>query len=136
MSNDRQARVVSLASGSPHPAGAQPAQVFRREGDYWTVVYAGATVRLRDAVGMHYLAHLLAHPDQRIAVGDLLTAVKGGTAGDAERARSAVGKRIKAALAHISEQHPALGFHLSSGVKTGYVCVYHPDPSRPARWVV
>jgi hypothetical protein len=43
-------------------------QVFRREGEYWTIVYAGTTVRLRDAIGLQYLAYLVAHPHQRLLV--------------------------------------------------------------------
>ena len=34
--------------------------VFHREGEYWTLAYAGRTVRLRDAKGLHYIARLLA----------------------------------------------------------------------------
>jgi hypothetical protein len=37
---------------------------FRREGEYWTVHFAGVTCRLKDARGFHYLAHLLRHPHQ------------------------------------------------------------------------
>jgi hypothetical protein len=36
--------------------------VFRREGEYWTVVFDGAVVRLKDAKGLRHLARLLAHP--------------------------------------------------------------------------
>ena len=35
---------------------------FRQEGEYWTVVFEGSVVRLRDAKGLRYLARLLAHP--------------------------------------------------------------------------
>src|SRR4051794_24168643 len=34
--------------------------VFRREGDYWSVVFEGRTVRVRDLKGIRYLARLLA----------------------------------------------------------------------------
>ena len=46
----------------------------------------------------------------------------------AERARSAVGKRIRAALQQISAAHPALGYQLTAAVRTGYVCTYTPPP--------
>ena len=36
--------------------------VFRREGDYWSVVFEGHTARLRDLKGLRYLARLLADP--------------------------------------------------------------------------
>jgi hypothetical protein len=43
------------------PAGAS-ANVFRRDGDFWTICYAGRVVRLKDVIGARYLAHLLRHP--------------------------------------------------------------------------
>ena len=36
--------------------------VFRREGDIWTITYAGQTLRLRDFKGLSYIASLLEHP--------------------------------------------------------------------------
>src|SRR5688572_3478958 len=43
------------------PPSSQP-NVFRREGDYWSVTFGGRTARLRDAKGFRYLARLLADP--------------------------------------------------------------------------
>src|SRR4029453_13187729 len=51
---------------------------FRREGDYWLVIFEGQTVRLRDQKGLHYLACLLAEPGREFHVVDL---VIGGRAG-------------------------------------------------------
>jgi hypothetical protein len=45
--------------------------VFRREGEYWTVCYEGAVVRLRDAKGLRHLARLLAQPGREFHVIDL-----------------------------------------------------------------
>src|SRR5262245_40891987 len=39
-----------------------PGDVFRREGDYWTIAWRGGRCRLRDLRGFHYLAQLLRHP--------------------------------------------------------------------------
>src|SRR5262249_24023564 len=66
----------------PHaPAGRATAcaggEVFRREGDYWTITYAGMTVRLRDARGLHYLAQLLHAPGRELHATDLV-AISGG----------------------------------------------------------
>jgi tetratricopeptide (TPR) repeat protein len=62
----------------PHDAIAeQPAagvNVFRREGDYWLVVFDGHTVRARDLKGMRYLARLLADPGREHHVLDLVAA--------------------------------------------------------------
>jgi tetratricopeptide (TPR) repeat protein len=70
-------------------AGAPPAQVhpipsggdgrvdqdnvFRREGDFWSVVFEEQTVRLRDLKGLHYLARLLADPGREFHVLDLVS---------------------------------------------------------------
>jgi tetratricopeptide (TPR) repeat protein len=51
--------------------------VFRREGEYWTVLFATDAFRLRDAKGLHYLAELLAHPGREFHVLDLVGAVEG-----------------------------------------------------------
>lgn len=129
--NRRRTAVVA----TPASAAPEATQVFQRQGEYWTIVYAGTTVRLRNAIGLEYLAHLLARPHQRIPVEDLLATVKGITAGDVERARSAVGKRLRAAVRRVQEHHPALGYHLRAGITTGARCGYVPDPERPLRWM-
>ena len=130
-------------------------QVFRREGEYWTVAYDGAVCRLRDTKVMQLLAHLLRCPGQRVPATQLLggprevvfrevaaapTAPAGvqeavppdGAA--AERARVNVTRAIKGALQKISVHHPALCAHLSSTVRTGNACVYLPDPRMPVQW--
>ncbi|HEY4272136.1 MAG TPA: hypothetical protein VGM65_09025 [Candidatus Udaeobacter sp.] len=56
------------------------------------------------------------------------------TASDAERARSAVTKRVKKAIKRIKEAIPSLGCHLATRVKTGYFCSYNPHPDRPVAW--
>lgn len=49
------------------PATTGPARnVFRREGEYWTLRYAGQDVRLRDSKGLFYLAQLLRSPEQDV----------------------------------------------------------------------
>jgi hypothetical protein len=55
-------------------------------------------------------------------------------ASQAERARSAVTKRIKDSIDKIAEVVPLLGRHLATRVKTGYFCSYNPHPARPVRW--
>jgi tetratricopeptide (TPR) repeat protein len=51
--------------------------VFRREGDYWSVIFAGLTVRVRDLKGMRYLARLLSDPGREFHVLDLVAAEAG-----------------------------------------------------------
>jgi non-specific serine/threonine protein kinase len=53
---------------------------------------------------------------------------------EAERARSAVTKRIKEAINRIAEVIPPLGRHLAARIRTGYFCSYSPNPDRPVAW--
>jgi non-specific serine/threonine protein kinase len=57
---------------------------LRREGDYWTLVYAGGTGRLKDMKGLHYLVHLLEHPDHEFHVLDLLAQTTNAAADEPE----------------------------------------------------
>ena len=77
------------------------ANVFRREGDYWSVSFEGRTVHVRDLKGMRYLAQLLAHPGREFHVLDLVGAETGqriapGDAGEVldERAKAAYRRRL------------------------------------------
>jgi class 3 adenylate cyclase/putative methionine-R-sulfoxide reductase with GAF domain len=201
---------------------AAAGDVFRKDGDYWTLVFEGRTARLKDARGLHYIAHLLRHPGREIHArdlaalagdlaaagalplpglcdGQLVTRVDLGNAGPlldaqakaaykhrldalreeqeeaerfndagrvsraheerefitnqlaaaiglggrdriaasgAERARLAVTKRIKAALAKISHANPALAHHLTAAITTGYFCCYAPTVDTLTSWVV
>ena len=72
------------ASGDRRRARVADENVFRREGDYWSVVFEGQTVRLRDLKGLRYLARLLADPGREFHVLDLV-AVERGWSGDAGR---------------------------------------------------
>ena len=55
-------------------ASPAAATVFRREGDYWCVVFDGRTARLRDSRGLQYLARLLAEPGRELHALDLVAA--------------------------------------------------------------
>lgn len=59
------------------PAPSLPAFAFGRKGQMWVVRYQGDETYLKDAVGHWYVAHLLAHPCQRIYAPDLQAAVTG-----------------------------------------------------------
>lgn len=54
--------------------------VFRREGDYWSVAFQSQTIRVRDLKGLRYLARLLAHPGREFHVLDMVAAERGGAA--------------------------------------------------------
>jgi hypothetical protein len=108
---------------------------FRREGDYWTLVYEGRTVRLRDARGLHYLAPLLRTPGCQIPVQDLVRTTQSGLRrADPERARQAVTKGIQLVLDRLRHVHPTLAAHLGASVRRGYACCYVPDPAERVEW--
>ena len=52
--------------------------------------------------------------------------------GDAERARKAVGMRLRDTIGRIEQGLPSLGRHLRVSVQTGVYCTYVPD--RPMHW--
>jgi pimeloyl-ACP methyl ester carboxylesterase len=177
----------------------EQSNVFRRDGEYWTVAFDGQVSALRDSKGMRDLAKLLAEPDREHHVADLAASDSGARAGlstsggafdpvidstareqyrrrlreldeqideaDAEsdavrsaaavaerealvaelsraygiggqvrrspdhieRARKAVSRRIREAIARIAQAHPTLGRHLQAAVHTGVLCRYSPD---------
>ncbi|MGO9451718.1 MAG: ATP-binding protein [Candidatus Binataceae bacterium] len=51
--------------------------IFRREGDFWTIVYRKKTTRLKDAKGLHYIAYLLGRPNEQIRAPDLAARIAG-----------------------------------------------------------
>jgi tetratricopeptide (TPR) repeat protein len=80
-------------------SAAATENVFRREGDYWSLAFAGRTVRLQDLKGLHYLARLLGTPGREFHVLDLVAAQRGPDAGDAgplldAEAKAAYGRRL------------------------------------------
>ena len=70
---------AAQATGDAHPPPSRAdepagqANVFRREGDFWSVVFENRTARLRDLKGLHYLARLLADPGKEFHVADLVS---------------------------------------------------------------
>jgi catechol 2,3-dioxygenase-like lactoylglutathione lyase family enzyme len=62
-----QAAATAAAATAPD----QSRNLFRQEGEYWTVVFDDSVVRLRDVKGLRYLARLLAHPGREFHTLDL-----------------------------------------------------------------
>jgi hypothetical protein len=58
---------------------------MKPEGEYWTITDGGTTFRLKDSLGLQYLARLFAEPDREIHVLDLVAARAGGAAGSGEQ---------------------------------------------------
>jgi tetratricopeptide (TPR) repeat protein len=112
---DPAARVEGRDAPDDQPAA--DLNMFRREGDYWSVVFEGHTVRVRDLKGMRYLARLLAHPGRDLHVLDLVAAETGrvshaalGDAGEMldTRAKNAYRRRL-AEIEDDIEQARAIG---------------------------
>ncbi len=181
-----------------------------REGDYWSLMFDGRTVHVRDLKGMRYLARLFAQPGREFHVLDLVAAESPGNTfeetgravlsraalGDAgemldaraksayrrrlteteadmeqaralgdteraaqaeferdflvrelsravglggrdrraasasERARVAVTRAIRHAIASIRGHDRELGAHLDAAIRTGTYCAYAPDAPR------
>jgi tetratricopeptide (TPR) repeat protein len=57
------------AEDAATPEGTR--NLFRREGEYWTVRYEGSVVRLKDTKGLRHLARLLTQPEREFHVVDL-----------------------------------------------------------------
>jgi hypothetical protein len=104
-----QALQAAQAGGplSAGPAAAEAAapevsrNVFRQEGEYWTVCYEGSVVRLKDVKGLRHLARLLAHPGREFHAIDL-------EAADGQPAPAAVGPGGRAGSGEL-EARPDLG---------------------------
>jgi len=116
-------------------------EAFRREGDFWTIVYESKSFRLRDAKGLRYIEQLLRRPGDKFGVAEM-TAIGEGSplprrppASDAEsleRMRKAVANSIRYAISRIEKESPALALHLTNSLRTGASCCYVPD--RPRVW--
>jgi hypothetical protein len=70
----------SLQVRSSNGAAVCEQNLFQKEGDYWTIAYAGSLFRLRDSVGLHQLACLLRHPAKEIPAVALAAADGGADA--------------------------------------------------------
>jgi hypothetical protein len=71
--------VQTLPAAIDVPASAD--NVFRCDGDYWSVVFDGRTIHLRDSRGLQHLARLLAKPGLEFHVLDLVVTDRADSAG-------------------------------------------------------
>jgi pimeloyl-ACP methyl ester carboxylesterase len=79
---DALARAVDDFLGGPAADAAAPAagETFRREGEYWTLAFAGRLCRVRDAKGLHHVAHLLGRPGVQVPAAELMATLDGAVA--------------------------------------------------------
>jgi tetratricopeptide (TPR) repeat protein len=146
-------------SSSSNAAAAGGSNVFRKEGEYWTILFEGSVFRLRDTIGMHYIGRLVANPGVEFSAKDLAASARpsslkrggrtkaasshsGRLNGDRdlhddaarERARLMVTKRIKDVVTKIRLTHPKLARHFATRIRTGYTCTYVIDEEDPRSW--
>jgi hypothetical protein len=93
-SSDGVGGVSRRVAGDGQPAGAAGQNIFRREGEFWTIAYGGITVRLKDTKGLGYIACLLEHPGEEIHVHDLIAIVEGIPAGQIAGEQTASGQTL------------------------------------------
>jgi tetratricopeptide (TPR) repeat protein len=75
---------------APEDRPTSPASaVFRRDGDVWTIAYEGKGLRLKDAKGLQYIAHLLRHEGREFHAADLAAGVEVGPQPDPVRGSEA-----------------------------------------------
>ena len=82
-----------LAKSQPHEKPSVQVGVLRKEGDYWMIAYEGNVFRLRDTVGLRYLAQLLSNPGREFLATDLRAAVHGDWAPAPTSSFRAIDKR-------------------------------------------
>ena len=125
---------VRVASGT---AGTVLDEQSRRE-------YAGRLSELRAALDEARAHHDLGRIDRLESEIESLTAALAEAVGlggrlrqagsPVERARTAVTKAIRAAIRRITAENALVGHHLGRSVRTGVLCSYEPDPTRPVAW--
>jgi hypothetical protein len=82
-------RLADWIEGAAAPEAA--GNLFRREGQYWTVRFAGSVALLKDVKGLRYLAPLLGHPGREFHAVDLPAAARPPARPASAAARAAAG---------------------------------------------
>ncbi|HEV7652595.1 MAG TPA: AAA family ATPase [Actinophytocola sp.] len=122
------------------PAGADG--TFRLDGDYWTVSYAGQTVRLKNVKGLRDIARLLANPGNEIHALDLVGAPAGADTGELVDARaraeyrarlSELDSRIADGDEQAADEREVLIAHLTAAYGLGGRPRRAGDPAERAR---
>jgi hypothetical protein len=116
------ALILIIHAEPPHlQPGAPPANVFRQEGEYWTIAYAGTVFRLKDTKGLHYIAHLLRWPVKKFHVLDLVAAAEAWPMGSAANRCGGIGKRPAAEpplrVSHLGDAGPKLDLQAKGAYK-------------------
>jgi non-specific serine/threonine protein kinase len=98
------------STAEPETATSAPRDLFRREGEFWTLAHRGMLCRLRDAKGLRAIAFLLRHPNQEFHAVDLAAAI----------VESRTGSRASEASPGCSARLGDAGALLDADAKTAY----------------
>ncbi|HXW21477.1 MAG TPA: hypothetical protein VEK14_01050, partial [Rhodomicrobium sp.] len=118
--------VVGATAAGPEAAAAAPVDnIFRREGDFWTVAYDGEIFRLRDIKGLGYIAHLLGQPETEVHALELMASIAPPVPEDpgARAAGDVMGAMTEEQLGELGLRHGApddAGEMLDSEAKAAY----------------
>jgi hypothetical protein len=104
-------RLTGGTTPEPGPASQPAENLFRKEGDYWTLAYQGRTCHIKDTRGLRAIAVLLHTPGQEQHVLDILTAL-----GEGQR----TARRQESGVATPGAPQGDLGATLDPTAKTAY----------------
>ena len=110
---------AARASSEPH-AWSSDQGLFRKEGEYWTLGYAGQLCRLKDARGLAHLTQLLRSPGREFHALDLVRgSATGPLAGRDAEATVTLKGQVREADLHIGNLGDA-GEWLDTQAKANY----------------
>ena len=90
----QQAHTPSLVTEQTSLTEPAASTLFRQEGEYWTLAFAGHVCRVKGTRGMQYLAHLLRAPHQEF----FAVALAAGNPAGSESAADSVGQGLASEL--------------------------------------
>ena len=110
--NETLEKISERASFDPESSGPEETH-FVQEGEFWTIGSAAEPMRLRDTVGLRYLAQLLANPGREIKALDLAGGAPGAPESEAldsdagelldPQAKAAYGRRLSEIESELAE---------------------------------
>jgi class 3 adenylate cyclase len=78
----RVSREEATAGPAKDATSPEKEVLLQKEGDFWTVAYAGTVLRMKDIKGLYYLARLMSHPNREFHSLDLVAGAAGDGAND------------------------------------------------------
>ena len=135
---DTRVAAVSLAAASENDSGDPPGTAAFAAGPSADYRARAAELReeLAEAQAFNDPERVVLAQEQLESLATELAALPEPKGAAVERARINVTRSIRAALRRIADHDAELGALLQSGVRTGALCSYEPDPGMPLDWDV